>query len=98
MIQNFSGLVILAITLMFIIFFAAIVLIRMNKKIMLLEKVKRIAVIKAMENERMRIAADLHDEIFPILSAIKIAISSIEDLPGGTEAIERATGLTDNII
>ena len=43
-----------------------------------LYKSKILAEITTLENERQRVSADLHDELGPLLSAIKFKLSSIE--------------------
>ncbi len=66
--------------------------IRMNK-----EKIR--AEIDTMENERRRIAADLHDELGPILSAVKLQINHLEtNLEEDKILIEKASNHIDNMI
>jgi two-component system, NarL family, sensor kinase len=66
--------------------------IRMNK-----EKIR--AEIDTMENERRRIAADLHDELGPLLSAVKLQINHLEtDLEEDKMLIEKASNHIDNMI
>ena len=60
-----------------IIFFIAS-LIRQQRKNVELYRKNVLAEITAMEKERARIAADLHDELGPMLSAIKLKIGSFE--------------------
>jgi len=48
---------------------------RQNNK---LYQLKIAAEITTLENERQRIAADLHDELGPVLSAIKFKLGSID--------------------
>ncbi len=49
-----------------------------QRKSMRLHKDKIQAEIDTLENERRRIASDLHDELGPLLSAVKLQINNIE--------------------
>jgi two-component system NarL family sensor kinase len=60
-----------------IIFFAASV-IRQQRKNIELQKANALAEICAMEKERARIAADLHDELGPVLSVIKFRVDHVD--------------------
>ena len=60
-----------------IIFFIASFIQQQRKNVALYRK-NVLAEITAMEKERARIAADLHDELGPMLSAIKLKIGSFE--------------------
>jgi signal transduction histidine kinase len=57
-------------------FFVSIV--RQQKRYRKLSKAKINAEITTMENERKRIAADLHDDVGPLLSAIKLHINYVD--------------------
>lgn len=54
--------------------YLAILIIRQQRKNLELQKTAALAEIASMEKERARIAADLHDELGPILSVIKFRI------------------------
>lgn len=60
-----------------IIFFIASIIKQQRKNVELYRQ-NVLAEITAMEKERARIAADLHDELGPMLSAIKLRIGSFE--------------------
>ncbi|HVG14887.1 MAG TPA: ATP-binding protein [Chitinophagaceae bacterium] len=60
-----------------IIFFIASIVRQHKRNLMLYRKIV-LAEITAMEKERTRIAADLHDELGPILSGIKLKINSFD--------------------
>lgn len=61
------------------------------------EKVE--AEIITLENERRRIAADLHDEVGPMLSGIKLMISSLEvDSESGRDRIGKVKEYIDHSI
>src|SRR6188474_3211587 len=55
-----------------------IFIIRQQRRNLALYRQSVLAEITAMEKERARIAADLHDELGPMLSAIKLKIGSFE--------------------
>lgn len=63
-----------------IIIYFFISLIRQQRINLELKKQNLISELNSVEKERARIAADLHDEISPILSAVKLKVSSF-DLP-----------------
>jgi PAS domain S-box-containing protein len=59
------------------------------------------AVIQAEENERSRFAKDLHDDLGPILSSIKMYIQSLrnhEDVPEKKDLINRLVNTVDDSI
>ena len=61
------------------------------------EKIK--AEITTLENERRRIAADLHDEVGPLLSAVKLQINHIESAdPTEQFLIQKSSNHIDDII
>ena len=68
-----TAIVVSGITLYFI-----ISIIRQQRKIIDLNKQITLAEITAIENDRARIAYDLHDELGPLLSSIKLNISILE--------------------
>lgn len=61
-----------------ILVFFIISLVRQQRRNNELYKAKILAEITTLENERTRVANDLHDELGPLLSAIKFKLSSIE--------------------
>lgn len=61
-----------------ILLFFIISLVRQQRRNNELYKAKILAEITTLENERTRVANDLHDELGPLLSAIKFKLSSIE--------------------
>ncbi len=62
----------------FILLYFLISIVRQQKRYRLLSKAKINAEITTMENERRRIAADLHDDVGPLLSAIKLQINHVD--------------------
>jgi signal transduction histidine kinase len=65
---------------------------------MKLQRERILAEITIQENERKRIAADLHDSLGPLLSAVKLNINSITIQPEDKEILERAGRSLDEII
>jgi signal transduction histidine kinase len=82
-----------------IIIYFIISLIRQQRRHRLLYKAKLAAEINTLEKERARIAADLHDELGPTLSAAKFKLSSIESLVNHDEKMRAdAIGYIDTIL
>jgi len=61
------------------------------------QKISR-AMFDSEQNERARIARDLHDSIGQMLSVIKMQVSQVEAPEGGKEHVRRALGLVDTTI
>jgi len=74
----YTAVVIASIIIGIIICYFIISLIKQQRKNLELYRQSVLAEITAMEKERARIAADLHDELGPMLSAIKLKIGSFE--------------------
>lgn len=84
--------VIIAVVLMAVIFsYFAFLLIRQQRRNLELQKAAAFAEITSMERERARIAADLHDDLGPILSAIKFRVDD------GVE-LNKASNQLDEVI
>lgn len=74
-------------------------IIRQQRRYRQLTQQKIKAEITTLENERRRIAADLHDEVGPLLSAVKLQINNIEDIPEYEQAIIQKSSMhIDDII
>ncbi len=76
-----------------------ITIIRQQKKNLVLHKEKIQAEINTLETERKRIAADLHDDLGPLLSAVKLQINSLnsEDKEDA-EIIDKSNSQIDVIL
>ncbi|TAD81630.1 MAG: sensor histidine kinase [Bacteroidetes bacterium] len=86
-----------ALTAIGIYFFVA--LLRQQKRFRSLSQAKIKAEITTLENERSRIAADLHDEVGPLLSAIKLQINNIDGSDAAESALIKKTSLhIDDVI
>ena len=76
--------------------FYTITVIRQHRKRLLSYKDKIITEIIVLEKERGRIAADLHDELSPLLSAIKLYLGCLETLlPQDIELIAKMENCID---
>jgi signal transduction histidine kinase len=77
-IQIYTGVLVTSIVLGVLILFFVFSIIRQQRRVLQLNRQKVLAEISALENERARVANDLHDEIGPRLSAIKMRINSFD--------------------
>ncbi len=85
------------IAIIIVYFFVSII--RYHRRYMKLQREKIFAEITIRENERKRIAGDLHDSLGPLLSAVKLNISSVDiEVPGDREILEKTAGYIDDII
>src|ERR1700754_4780894 len=76
-----------------------ITIIRYQRRSLRLHKEKIQAEIDTLEKERKRIALDLHDELGPLLSAIKLQINSLDtNDPQDQELIGKSSTHLDTII
>jgi signal transduction histidine kinase len=87
----------LIIAVIIIYFFASII--RYHRRYMKLQREKIFAEITIRENERKRIANDLHDSLGPLLSAVKLNISSVDiEHPADKIILDKTAGYLDEII
>jgi signal transduction histidine kinase len=87
----------LIIAIIIVYFFVSII--RYHRRYMRLQREKIFAEITIRETERKRIAADLHDSLGPLLSAVKLNISSVDiQEPGDREMLEKTARYLDEII
>src|ERR1700710_2207635 len=87
----------LIITVIIVYFFASII--RYHRRYMRLQREKIFAEITIRENERKRIANDLHDSLGPLLSAVKLNIGSVDlKYPSDKEILDKTAGYLDEII
>jgi len=66
--------------------------IRQQRRYQALANAKINAEIATLEKERKRIASDLHDDIGPLLSAIKLQMTSIKPIDEGENEVLRRSG------
>ena len=82
-----------------IISFFILSMLRHQRRYALLQKERMKNEISMLENERKRIAYDLHDSLGPVLSSVKLNINSIETRSGeDQEIIQRAGQHIDDVI
>jgi len=95
----YTAILIAAGVLGIILVYFVINIIRQQRKHLGFQKEKLQAEITTLENERRRIASDLHDDLGPLLSAVKLQINSVE-VPDteDQELIERSSIYIDNIL
>jgi signal transduction histidine kinase len=74
----FSAILIIAILIGIVIVYFIITIFRYHRRYIKLQKERIHAEIIIQENERKRIATDLHDSIGPLLSSVKLQINSID--------------------
>jgi signal transduction histidine kinase len=95
----YTAILIAAGVLGIILVYFIITIIRHQRQNFQLHKEKVQAEIFTLENERKRIVADLHDELGPLLSTVKLHINSLEtQIPDDHMLIDRAGEHIDNII
>lgn len=85
-------LIICGVFALFTVFFVMSIL-RQQKRHILLQKKYLQEELQSIENDRSRIAADLHDELGPMLSAVKMKISSF-DLDDESDVIQKEKTIT----
>jgi two-component system NarL family sensor kinase len=74
-------------------------LIRQQRRIMKWQQARIRAEIETLEKERRRIATDLHDEIGPMLSAVKLQINHLDpEEESEVAALERSSQQIDQVI
>jgi signal transduction histidine kinase len=82
-----------------ILIFFVFSIIRQHKRYRILAKAKIKAEIGTLENERKRIASDLHDEVGPLLSAVKLQINHLEsDNEHQHNLVKKSSGYIDEVI
>jgi signal transduction histidine kinase len=96
-ILNITLYVSLIIAIIIIYFFVSII--RYHRRYMRLQREKIFAEITIRENERKRIAGDLHDSLGPLLSAVKLNIGNVEvPDPGDQQVLDKTGTYLDEII
>lgn len=87
----------LAIIIVIACFFVSII--RYHRRYMRVQREKILAEITMLENERKQIAGDLYDGLGPLLSAVKLNISSVEaESSSDRDLLEKTGGYLDEII
>jgi signal transduction histidine kinase len=95
----YIAVIITVVVLGIIIFYFAISIIRQHRRNSELQKANILAEISAMEKERARIAADLHDDLGPILAVIKFQVDNIDNVSGEEKMqLQKTSAQLDNLI
>ncbi|MDB5116902.1 MAG: Histidine kinase, gyrase and HSP90-like ATPase [Mucilaginibacter sp.] len=95
----FYTVIITSILVAIVIIFFVVSVIRYNKRYMQLQKERIQAQIMIQEQERKRIANDLHDSLGPMLSTVKLYMHSITvDNETDKESLDKASGYIDETI
>jgi two-component system, NarL family, sensor kinase len=81
-----------------IITYFIISIIRQQRRTVRLYKQSLLTEITTLEKERSRMASDLHDEVGPLLSAIKLRIGSLDVSEADEEEVEKTDRQIDNLI
>lgn len=74
----FTAIVITVLVIGIIIIYFVVSLVKQQKRMLALERLNIQAEINALEKDRARIASDLHDELGPMLSAVKMKMNTFE--------------------
>jgi signal transduction histidine kinase len=97
--EIFNVVLISAIIVALVIGFFIVSIMREHKKVLKWQQARIAAEINTLENERKRIAGDLHDELGPLLSAIKLQINHLEpESESETAALNKSNTQIDSII
>ena len=95
----YTALTIAAALLGVVVVYFILTLIRQQRRNLRLQKSQILAEITTLENERKRISSDLHDEIGPILSAIKLQVTSLDHTTDEDKMIiEKSSRQIDDVI
>ncbi len=76
--EYYNSLIIVVIIVGIVLLYFIITAVRYQRRSLRLHKERIKAEIDTLENERKRIASDLHDELGPLLSAVKLQINNLD--------------------
>ncbi len=97
--EYYDSLIAVVIIVGIVISYFIITAIRYQRRSLRLHKERIQAEIDTLENERKRIAADLHDELGPLLSAVKLQINNLDTTdPDDLQIIRKSSQYIDSII
>ena len=95
----YNAIIITVVVLGIIIAYFIISIIRQQRRNLELHRLNILAEITTLEKERTRMAADLHDELGPLLSAIKFKINSVDTTDEEDQyQLEKASNHIDDLI
>lgn len=97
--ELYTAIVIVMIVIAAILLFFIISIVWQQKRYRVLAQAKIRAEINTLENERKRLASDLHDEVGPLLSAVKIQVNYLKGQSDEeSELIAKSSKYIDDII
>jgi two-component system NarL family sensor kinase len=97
--ELYNSIIIAVAVIAAILIYFVISIVRQQRRYRQLAQQKINAEITTLENERRRIAADLHDEVGPLLSAVKLQINHIDGNSDEEQAlIQKSSTHIDDII
>lgn len=97
--EYFNSLVIILMVVGSVLLYFIVTAVRYQRRSLRLHKERIQAEIDTLENERKRIAADLHDELGPLLSAVKLQINNLETTdPEDVQIVDKSSRYIDTII
>lgn len=96
--QIYEAIIVAVIVIGIILTYYIVSVIKQQKKVLGFQKQNANAVVTALEMDRSRIAADLHDDIAPMLSAVRMKINSFElTEPGDNYQLENVNEIVDEL-
>lgn len=97
-IQIFKAIIIAVVVIGVILSYYIMSVVKQQKRVLTFQNQNANAVITALEKDRSRIAADLHDDIAPMLSAIRMKINSFElTEDDDSMQLEKVNGTIDDL-
>ena len=97
--EYYNSLIVVVIIVGIVLLYFIITAVRYQRRSLRLHKERIKAEIDTLENERKRIASDLHDELGPLLSAVKLQINNLETTDSSDlVAIDKSSKYIDSII
>ena len=97
--EYYNSLIVVVIIVGIVLLYFIITAVRYQRRSLRLHKERIKAEIDTLENERRRIASDLHDELGPLLSAVKLQINNLETTDASDLlAIDKSSKYIDSII
>jgi signal transduction histidine kinase len=96
--EIYYAILVLALILGMITFFFIYTIIRHQRSILKIHREKIQAEVITLETERQRVSADLHDELGPLLSAVKLKINSLDVEKEDQAVIKDASKNIDHIL